>query len=484
MDTILNLPIVLDDNLNTPLYEQLSHSIREAINSGQVAHGTVLDSTRDLSRKLGISRQTILKSVDVLQSQGYLTARNGRLMAVAACAPNVPTSDLVDTQPGMSPPIVVSQFGEQFTHQPDDPETEWDECSFDAGTLPYKQWNRLMFKHVRSVQNKLDETCVDGLGYWPLRVELADYLKRSRSVDCDPERVVVFFGTGSALDLIAKLFIDPGDRVAVENPGFRRFRLLVSACRGEICPVAVDDHGLSTDQLSRLAIQPKITCVTPTHHDPLGMPMSVCRRQELLAWAIKNKGMILEDDMDSQFRYTTRPLPSLQGLDPSKNSVVYVSSFDKVLSPLTQLSFAVFPHSLLPLVANAKAMLQASAPLIDQMVLADLIREGHLERHIRRSAVILSHRRNALITALTRCFGRKVWIARESAGTHIFVRLSTGWIDSALVQAAKSCGLPIQSTREYYLSDRPPTGQFIISFASLDESKAHLIVEKFAQAIA
>jgi GntR family transcriptional regulator / MocR family aminotransferase len=226
-----------------------------------------------------------------------------------------------------------------------------------------------------------------------------------------------------------------------------------------------------------------MTCVTPTHHDPLGMPMSVSRRQELLAWAITNKGMILEDDVDSLFRYTTRPLPSLQGLDPSKNSVVYLSSFDKVLSPLMQLSFAVFPHSLLPLVANAKSMLQPNAPLIDQMVLADLIREGHLERHIRRSAVILSRRRNALITALTRCFGRKVWIARESAGTHIFVRLSTGWIDSALVQAAKSSGLAIKSTREYYLADRPPTGQFIISFAGLDELEAHSIVERFAQAI-
>jgi GntR family transcriptional regulator/MocR family aminotransferase len=484
MDTILNLPIVLDDNLNTPLYEQLSHSLREAINSGKIADGTVLDSTRNLSRKLGISRQTILKSVDVLQSQGYLTASNGRLTAVAACAPNVPTSEVVDAQPGMNPPVPLSQFAEQFNHQPDEPETEWDESSVDGDSLPYKQWNRLMFKHVRLVQHKLDEPGADGLGYWPLRVELADYLKRSRSVDCDPERVVIFLGTGSALDLITKLFIDQGDRVAVENPGFQHFRLLVGACKGEICPVAVDDHGLSTDQLNRLAKQPKMTCVTPTHQDPLGMPMSISRRQELLAWAITNKGMILENDVDSLFRYTTRPFPSLQGLDPSKNSVVYLSSFDKVLSPLIQLSFAVFPHSLLPLVANAKSMLQPHVPLIDQMVLADLIREGHLERHIRRSAVILSRRRNALITALTRRFGRKVWIARESAGTHIFIRLDTGWIDSALVQAANSCGLPLKSTREYYLSDRPPIGQFIASFASLDEAEADAIVEKFAQAIA
>ncbi len=493
MNTIINLPIILDENLSSPLYEQLSHSLRDAIKTGKVSHGTVLDSTRDLSRKLGISRHTVLRSVDILQSQGYLESKNGRLTAVSCTGPETVSESIdAETNPAQtinvqpdSFPIAISEFAEQVVaDQRLDLYKELNCGALPADQLPFKHWKKLMYKHIQTEYSGLCDPVVDPLGHEPLRVQLTDYLKRTRSLDCDPDRVVIFPDTMSALDLIGKLLINPGDRIAVENPGFRHSRRVFEAYKGKLCPIDVDENGLCVDQLNRLSSPPKMACVTPSHHDPLGMPMSLSRRQELLEWATKNGTLILEDDNDSLFRYASRPLPSLQGLDSSKSSVIYLSSFGKVLSPLVRLSFAVFPAQLIPLIANAKEMFQRNVPVLDQMVLADFIREGYVERHIRKSALSLLRRRNALITALTRCLGRKIWIARESAGTHIFVRIKTDWVDAALVEAAKATGLPMASTQGYYLSERPPTGQFIISFADIEETNAQPLVESFAKLIA
>lgn len=481
--TIIELPIILDDSLNKPLYEQLSQSLRDAINSGRLSEGSVLDSTRDLSRKLGISRHTVLRSVDILQSQGYLVYKNGRLTAVSPSGGEENSSNLIDVSPDDETPAAVSNFATQMAHEYSQKKVDSDFLVLPADQLPFKHWKRLMFKRM---QAELDDVCQDvsdPFGCEQLRVEVAEYLKRTRSVNCDSDRVVIFHDKLSALDFIAKLLVNPGDRIAVENPGIKQFASLCKAYRGAVCPVDLDDNGLSIEQLAKLLPQPRLTCVTPSQQNPMGISMSVTRRQELLQWAIEKKSMILEDDSDSQFHHGVRPLPSLQGLDASQRSVIYLSSFDKVLSPLIGVCFAVFPSSLMPAVIGMKELLPRNVSRLDQLVLADFLKEGALERHIRRNASVLMRRRNALITALTRALGRRIWIARESAGTHILVKIQTDWVDAALVEAGKSIGLPIHSTMEFYRTNQAAEGQFIISFSNIAESQAASVVERFVQAV-
>jgi GntR family transcriptional regulator / MocR family aminotransferase len=487
MNAIISLPIVLDDKLSSPLYEQLSQSLRDAITSGRLAHGSVLDSTRDLSRKLGVSRHTVLRSVDILQSQGFLESKNGRLTTVTTSTRADNSIDLEDgcinAQPGAEISVVLSDFAKKLTEERAETNKELIDGALSSDQLPSKHWKRLMFKHIQSEDGEVYDPVQDPLGSKRLRIELAEYLQRSRSVNCDPERIVIFPDRISALDLIGKLLINQGDGIALENPSFRHSREVFKTHTSEIYPVDVDENGLSMDQLNGLVMTPKLVYVTPSHQDPLGMPMSSDRRRELLEWAVNNQSIIVEDDNDCQFRYGSRPLPALQGMDSSEGCVIYLSSFGKILSPLMNLCFAVFPESLMPGVIGIKKIWHHNAPILDQLVLADFIKDGSLERHIRKTAVTLSRRRNALITALTRSLGRKIWIARESAATHLFVKIKTDWIDAALVDCARSKGFPLVSTRDYYSSDRPPTGQFLIPFANIDEADSQSLVESFTQSI-
>ena len=252
-------------------------------------------------------------------------------------------------------------------------------------------WRQIATRHLQS-PNLLDYSS-DLLGYKVLREAIAHYLVRSRAVRCEAEQIIIVSGTQQALDLIARLFIDPGDQVVMEEPGYLSARRVFQSQGAEILPISVDSSGLMVEQLQSIEnLVVKLVYTTPSHQFPTGAILSLPRRLELLAWARQRGAVIVEDDYDSEYRYGEKPIPAMQGLDQN-DSVIYIGTFSKVLFPALRIGYLVVPPGLAKIFAQAKRLVDRHSPLLEQCVLADFINEGHLERHLRRMRTLYSQRR-------------------------------------------------------------------------------------------
>src|SRR5262249_47799191 len=313
-------------------------------------------------------------------------------------------------------------------------------------------------------------------GYGPLREAIAGYLRHARAVKCDADQVVIENGAQQAIDLIAKLLIDRGDQVAIENPGYLGARRGFLAHGAELLPAPVDESGIVVDALnSRSKSGLKLVYVTPSHQFPTGVTLTLPRRLDLLCWAEKTGAMIVEDDYDSEFRFGSRPIPSLQGL-ANGDSVIYVGPYSKVLFPSLRVGYLVAAPSLARVFARAKWLTDLQTPAIEQQVLADFISEGHLERHLRRMRTIYNNRRQTLVRALETHFGDHVTILGENAGMSLMIRLRSEMNDHEIERLALESGVGLLSARHYYLGEERPnnvdnTVEFLLGYAGMNERR-------------
>ncbi|MCI0438813.1 MAG: PLP-dependent aminotransferase family protein, partial [Chloroflexi bacterium] len=344
---------------------------------------------------------------------------------------------------------------------------------------PLATWRQILERHSRLRDSDILEYKAEVFGYPPLREAYASYLIRARAVNCSADQVVVFSARELRLDIVCRLLIDPGDWVAVENPGYPTPRRTLHACGANIAAIPVDMHGIDVDHLIDLPQQIKLVYVTPSHNSPTGAVLPLERRRKLLAWAERTGAFIIEDDYDSEFRYVGRPLPSLQGLD-SSDSVILLSCAWRILSPVQKLGFMVAPHCLKEALALAKTHIERYLPLLDQHALTDFINEGHLERNIRKLRGIYAQRRKCLVDALGAHLGKRVKTAPESAGLELMVQLQSGLTDEQIESLASEAGLPIVSSRPYYVGNGR-RGEFIIPFNKLDRRALETAVEQFAR---
>ncbi|HEY9784906.1 MAG TPA: PLP-dependent aminotransferase family protein [Candidatus Obscuribacterales bacterium] len=480
----MDIALTLEYKPGVPLYRQLAEALKECILSGRLKPGEFLPSTRDMAKMLGASRVTVVRSYEELVSQGFLIAATGRGTCVARRLPEEAQRVAMqmhvhhDLLPERK--LVLSKFGKRLMQQgcvrsgsADLPELNYGAPPSEH--LPVTKWREMLLRYSRGVNDHAevfeDE---DPMGYRPLRDAIASYLSRARGVKCRAEQVAVFSGAQHALNLIARLLIDEGDSVVVENPGFPQAREQFALNGAEVIPVAVDECGLQVNELRELN-DCKAAYVTPSHQDPTGAVLPLERRTDLLRWARKTGAFIIEDDFDSEYRYGGKAVPALQGLDESE-SVIYLSTFWKVLFPLLPVGYLVVPHCLIPCVARAKLLTERTFPLLEQLALTDFIQEGHLERHIRRSRDVYAKRRQALIFALTTNFGKALFISKESAGMHVLVRFATTLSDDELLACAVKAEVPMVSTSDYYV-DGERQGEFMIGFAAVD---GEIIAEKVA----
>ena len=262
------------------------------------------------------------------------------------------------------------------------------------------------------------------MGYLPLREAVADYLAASRGVACSAERVVIVSGTQEALDLAARLFLDPGDRVAIEDPGYEGARRVFEAAGAEIARVPVDEEGLCVESPGLEGA--RLVYVPPAHQFPLGVAMSLPRRLALLEWAAASGALVFEDDYDSEYRYAGRPLPALQGLD-RHGQVLFAGSFSKVLFPALRLGYLVVPEDLVKPVAAALSITRRHAPLLEQAVLADFVAEGHFGRHLRRMREVYAERLGVLMEEAMAQLTGLLEISGIEAGLQ-----TVGWLRSDL----------------------------------------------------
>lgn len=488
----MDLPITLDQRSTTPLHKQLYDELRRAILTGRLKPGERVPSTRGLSLSLGVSRTTVTQSYEQLLSEGYLRAETGSGTFVGCDLPDellktTPAEKFRAVVPSWEPrpretgrQIELSSYGASIADdgpldicQLAEGPINFSTCRPALNEFPLEDWRRLTLKHYRAKdQSMLNYTGVSP-GYEPLREAIAGYLRHARAVKCGADQVVIVNGAQQALDLIAKLLINRGDRVAIENPGYLGARRVFQAHGAELLPAPVDESGIVVDALnSKSKSGLKLVYVTPSHQFPTGVTLSLPRRLDLLCWAEKTGAMIVEDDYDSEFRFSSRPIPSLQGL-ANVDSVIYVGTFSKVLFPSLRVGYLVAAPSLARVFARAKWLTDLQTPAIEQMVLADFINEGYLERHLRRMRTLYDNRRQMLVRALETHFGDRITILGENAGMSMMIRLRSGLNDDEIERLARASGVGLLGVRHYYMGEKRPanTGEFLLGYAGLSERR-------------
>ena len=327
--------------------------------------------------------------------------------------------------------------------------------------FPSKLWARLLAAQLTRSRERL-LSYGDPAGWRPLREAIAAYVGEARAVRATPDRVIVVSGSQQALDLAARVLLDPGDTVLVEEPGYRGARAAFTAAGARLHAVAIDAEGMRIAANASL-MRAHAACLTPSHQFPLGTTMSLGRRLKCLQWAERADAWIFEDDYESEFRYVGRPLAALQGLD-TRGRVVYIGSFSKVLFPALRLGSMVLPEHLVDAFVAARAITDRHSPLPEQAALATFIADGHFARHIRRMRIAYAERQSALLAAARRHLDGLLEVNSAEAGMHLFGWLPAGIDDKEVARHANAEGVGLTPLSTCYIR-RPPRGGLIMGYA-------------------
>jgi GntR family transcriptional regulator/MocR family aminotransferase len=473
------IPFTLDRASPVPLQRQVYEAWRTGILNGRFRAGTRLPSTRALARTYGISRITVTAAYEQLLAEGYLETRHGSGTFVSTELPDSPPVPIrASTRRAAAPPMPIRRsayglrLGEIVRRAPSTASLNLSSASPDLSRFPFPLWRRLVSRHLRRASSDLFGAASGPHGHAALRHELVSYLARTRAVRCSPDQVIVVSGSQQALDLCARLLLDTGDAVAVEEPGYAGVRQLFAAHGARLHPMPVTDAGAS---LASLASDVRVVHVTPSHQFPTGVSMTLPRRLELLEWARVSGAVIIEDDYDSEYRYSGPPLPAMHSLDSGAN-VIYVGTFSNVMFSGLRLGYVVVPPALLGAFATAKWLADRNSPMLEQAALADFIASGHLDRHVHRMRRLYKQRRDVLLDAIARHFGDAARIRGDAAGMHLSVRLP----NAARVRAnATKHGVHIASSEPYY-AGKAPTNEFLLSFSAIPERAIRESVRRLA----
>lgn len=436
-----------------PLHRQLYEALRRAMLEGKLGAGERLPSSRDLAQDLGLSRNTVVAAINQLSVEGYLASRVGSGTYVNDSVPRAAGNPLRRPGLGLAPaPMArLSRRGEALTAAFRASELEVQPFTpgiADFSAFPLTLWQRLQNKHWRmTYPDMLDYN--DSGGYAPLRRAIADYLRVFRSVQLDADQVIVTTGTQQSIELCARLLADHGDTVWVEDPAYWGAAKAFMASGLQLHPVTVDDQGIRPGGPDD-AHPPRLIYVTPSHQYPTGAVMSLPRRQQLLATARAHNAWILEDDYDSEYRFSGPPLSSLEGLDPD-GRVFYMGTFSKVLYPGIKLGYLVVPKPLADAFRQAHYDFNRPGQMPLQAALAEFIEMGHFSSALRRARQNYAERRGALLDALRPVLAGDTFISGADQGLHLCLRLPPGVNDRQLAQRLAQQGLTVRPLSAYCL---------------------------------
>jgi GntR family transcriptional regulator / MocR family aminotransferase len=461
-----DLLIHVEPNARATLQEQIYDGIRRAILTGLARPGARLPSSRELAADLGVCRATSLLAVEKLIAEGYVVTRPG---AGAYVAPDLP-DDLPRVRGGLRqlnarhPPLsaratALAGRRARTWRLPGGPRP------FRVGTpavdlLPINLWSQLTARRQRSASPSQFD-----YGEWPpLREAIAAHLRSARGTQCSAEQVLIVAGAQSGLDLMARLLLDPGDAVWMEEPGYPGAQSALIAAGARLVPVPVDEHGLDVEAGIQRARDARLAYVTPSHQFPLGVVMSLPRRLALLRWASAAEAWVVEDDYDSEFRHGTRPVPCLHGMDVD-NRVIYVGTFSKSLFPSLRLGFVIVPLDLRDRLVAARRALEFQPPPLNQAVLADFMADGHYERHLRRMRAAYRERLDAMVSAATRFCGGALRVRPVLTGLHAVADLEEG-DDERVAREASARGVEAMPL-SMYASVAPGANGLLLGFAPI-----------------
>jgi GntR family transcriptional regulator / MocR family aminotransferase len=461
--------------------------LRNAILAGRLAPGTQLPSSRELARQYGLSRGTVVAVFERLGGEGYVS---GKIGAGTFVSPGLPAQRRVTPQtrsfsatggnaPRFSrrsqqmrrtcfPLEPISRLGVPFrSYQPD------------LEAFPLALWSRIAARRQR-LARRLLLGVGDPRGYRPLREAVADYLGVARGVTCNADQIFIMSSVQQALDLAARLLLDPGEPAWIEDPGYPGARLVLEAAGVKLIPVPVDAQGVDVATGQRLCPRARLVYVTPARQVPLGSRLSLERRLALLKWAHEQRAWVFEDDYDSEFRYDGPPFAALKALD-SANVVLYSGSFSKMLFPALRLAYLVVPPTLVDGFAAARSLVDRFPPVLAQATLCDFIAEGHFARHLRSMRKLYGSRLAALRDEAKKLSGI-LNLAPESAGLEIVAWLPARIDDRAAVVAAARHGVEVRPLSLFVVERAVPSG-LILGFAAVDAAAIETGLDQLGAAL-
>lgn len=448
--------IRIDRAGGAPLSRQIEEPLRSAILAGSLPGGTRLPSSRALAADLGVSRQTVVQVLESLAAEGFLEMRRGSGTFVAATIPQHLPQRLASPA-GATAASAVSGLGRRFaaTGIGYDPAESRpflpNSPAYDQ--FPFALWQKYVTRQGRQAWRGA-MSYGDPAGYAPLRRAIAEYLALHRSDACDPEQIVITAGGHAAFMIATLLLTDPGDGLLFEDPGPLVARKLFESLGRRLVHVPVDDEGMVLAEAAGSGA--RMAFVMPSRQHPMGRSMSLVRRLQLLDWANAGDAWILEDDYDSEFRYTGRPLPSIRSIDGG-GRVIYVGTFSKALFPALRLGYLVLPPGLVGMFRNAMALMFRSAPLASQMALAGFIADGHFTSHLRRMRELYAERRQAFLDVAGRC-GGSFRVEIPDSGMNAIAWLADGRDDREAARRAAGAGVHGYALADYCARPYPRQG--------------------------
>jgi GntR family transcriptional regulator / MocR family aminotransferase len=465
--------IEIDHASPVPLYRQVYAHLRAAILDGRLLADSRLPSTRTLSRDLRVSRGTIILAYDQLEAEGYVEGTQGAATRVRGTLPDsatraahaAPSASSHADPSHEAPPFAgrVSRLGQVVAEVPLAMAHVVGRAprAFRAGVpavdvFPVETWGRLLARRWRRSTAAM-LAYGDPFGFRPLREAIAHYVVAARGVRCDAEQVVVVAGSQQGIDLAARVLLDPGHAVWLEDPGYFGARGALLAAGARLVPVPVDESGLDVAAGRAAAPDARMAHVTPSRQLPLGMTMSLARRLALLEWAAGAGAWVFEDDYDSEFRYASQPLSALQGLD-AHGCVVYAGTFSKVMFPAMRLGYIVVPHAALDAFRALRIFTDYHSPYLEQAVMADFMAEGHFERHIRRMRAVYAERQAALLAAARAHLSEWLTVVPADAGLTLVGWLPEAWDDRAVARAAADAEIDVLPISAFCLQRRLAPG--------------------------